>query len=106
MSLYLFTSWGPGALPAACRRASSRILIYKHRHRSWEVLESFAELGDIADSRPWEVIAKERDPISGKHIEHPHARVGSLLGVRIVDKLEARRQHQQDLMMREIADYS
>jgi hypothetical protein len=69
-------------------------------------LESFAELGDMADSRPWEVIAKERDPISGKHIEHPHARVGSLLRVRIVDKLEARLMHQQDLMMREIADYS
>ena len=74
-------------------RVSSRILIYKHLHRSREVLESVAELGDIADSRPWEVIAKERDPISCKHIEHPHARVGSLLGVRIVDKLEARPVH-------------
>src|SRR6478736_1089331 len=71
-------------------RPSSRILINKHLHRSREVLETVAEPGDMADSRPREMIAKERDPISGKHIEHPHARVGSLLGVRIVDKLEAR----------------
>jgi hypothetical protein len=50
--------------------------------------------------------SQERDPISGKHIEHPHARVSFLLGVRIGDKLDPRLQHQQDLMMREIADYS
>ena len=91
---------------SAGRCASSRIFINKHLHRSGEVLESVAEFGDMADSGPREMIAKERDPISGKHIEHPHARVGSLFGVRIVDKLEARLQHQQDLMMREIADYS
>src|SRR5437868_2683702 len=70
----------------------SRILIYKHFHRSGEVLETFAQLGDMADSGPREMIAEERDPVSGKHIKHPHARIGSLLGVRIVDKLEARLQ--------------
>jgi hypothetical protein len=67
-------------------------------------LETVAELGDMADAGPREVITKEGNSISGKHIEHPHARVGPLLGVRMVKELEARLQHQQNMKVREIAD--
>src|SRR5262249_42767106 len=84
--------------PAAAK-GKSQLHLHPFRLES----EAVALLGDVADSRPREVVRKQRDLLVSQHAKHLQARLRRLLRVGIVLELGQRFLQQQDGMMREIA---